>query len=76
VLLERYRPQGAAYAVAVEAVLGVGAVKEVCFIPARSRGEAVRLLVGDDLRALARAEIIAAAGAGRALATDELAAES
>ena len=76
VLLERYRPQGAAYAVAVEAVLGVGAVKDVCFVPARARGEAVHVPVDDDLRALARAEIVAAAGAGRALAPDELAAES
>ena len=76
VLLERYRPQGAAYAVAVESVLGAGAVKDVCFVPARARGEAVRVPVDDDLRALARAEILAAAGAGRALAPDELAAES
>ena len=76
VLLERYRPQGAAYAVAVEAVLGGGAVKDVCFVRARAGGEAIHVPVDDELRALARAEIVAAAGAGRALAPDELAAES
>jgi ATP-dependent exoDNAse (exonuclease V) beta subunit len=72
-LLARYRPQGAAYAVAVEAVLGAGAVKDVCFVRARACGEAVHVPVDDELRALARAEIVAAAGAGRALAPDGLA---
>ena len=44
--------------------------------PGPRRGEAVHVPVDDELRALARAEIVAAAGAGRALAPDELAAES
>jgi len=48
----------------------------VCFVRARADGEAVHVPVDDELRALARAEIAAAAGAGRALAPDELAAES
>ena len=74
-LLQRYRPQGAAYALAVEAVLGEGAVREVAFIPARAGGAPVVVPVDDDLRALARSEIGAAAGDGRAVAQDELAAD-
>ena len=74
-LLARYRPQGAAYALAVEAVLGEGAVREVAFIPARAGGAPVVVPVDGELRALARREVRAAAGAGRALAPDELAAD-
>jgi ATP-dependent helicase/nuclease subunit A len=77
VLLARYRPQGAAYALAVEAVLGEGLVREVCFVAARAvqaDGAAlvVRVPVGDGLRAEARREIAAAAVTGVALRPDEL----
>jgi PD-(D/E)XK nuclease superfamily len=72
VLLERYRPQGAAYALAAEAALGEGSVREVCFIAARCGGRVVTVSVDDELRAEARREIAAAAAAGRALAPDEL----
>lgn len=71
VLLDRYRPQGAAYAVAVEAAVG-GVVREVVFVAARADGLAVRVPVDGELRALARAEIAAAAVAGRAVTADEL----
>ena len=77
VLLERYRPQGAAYALAVEAVLGEGSVREVCFVAARAQqpdGSAlvVTVPVDDGLRAEARREIAAAAAGGRPLRQDEL----
>ena len=71
VLQERYEPQGAAYALAVEAATG-GVVREVCFVAARANGLVVRVPVDDGLRERARAEIAAAAGAGRALRPDEL----
>jgi ATP-dependent exoDNAse (exonuclease V) beta subunit len=71
VLLERYRPQGAAYALAAEAVLGHGAVREVVFIAARADGLAVTVPVDEELRALARAEVRAAACGGRAVVADE-----
>jgi len=73
VLLGRYRPQGAAYALAAEAVLGEGSVREVCFVAARAGGHVVSVPVDDELRAEARREIGAAAGAGRAVSPDELA---
>ena len=73
VLLSRYRPQGAAYALAAEAVLGEGSVREVCFVAARAGGLVVSVPVDDELRAEARREIGAAAGAGRAVSPDELA---
>jgi len=77
VLLARYRPQGAAYALAVEAVLGAGAVREVCFVAARALqpgGAAlvITMPVDDGLRAEARREVGAAAAAGRPVARDEL----
>lgn len=77
VLLARYRPQGAAYALAVEAVLGEGRVREVCFIAARAAhadgaAHVVRVPVDDGLRAEARREIVAAAAAGVAVRADEL----
>ncbi len=73
VLLARYRPQGAAYALAAEAALGEGSVREVCFIAARAGGRVVTVLVDDELRSEARREIAAAAAAGRPLRPDELA---
>jgi ATP-dependent helicase/nuclease subunit A len=75
VLLSRYRPQGAAYALAAESVLGEGSVREVCFVAARSDGHVVSVPVDDQLRAEAIREIGAAADAGRAVRPDELAAE-
>jgi hypothetical protein len=77
VLLARYRPQGAAYALAAEAVLGVDRVREVCFVAARAvqadgAAHVVRVPVDDDLRAEARREIAAAAAAGVAVRPDEL----
>jgi len=72
VLLDRYRPQGAVYAVAVEAATG-GVVGEVVFIAAAADGLVVRIPVDDRLRALARREVGAAAGDGRAVCPDELA---
>ena len=75
VLLSRYRPQGAAYALAAESVLGEGSVREVCFVAARADGQVVSVPVDDELRAEALREIRAAADAGRAVRPDELAAE-
>ena len=78
VLLARYRPQGAAYALAAEAVLGEGSVRAVCFVAARAvQADGAALVitvpVDDDLRAEARREIRAAAAEGRPLRPDELA---
>jgi ATP-dependent exoDNAse (exonuclease V) beta subunit len=80
VLLSRYRPQGAAYALAAESVLGDDAVREVCFVAARAirpDGSAlvITVPVDDELRAVARREIAAAAAAGRAVSDDELVGE-
>jgi ATP-dependent exoDNAse (exonuclease V) beta subunit len=80
VLLARYRPQGAAYALAAESVLGEGSVREVCFVAARAVGHdgaalVITVPVDDELRAEARREIEAAAAGGRALRDDELGAE-
>ncbi len=79
VLLARYRPQGAAYALAAESVLGDGSVREVCFVAARAvqpDGSALVITVpmDEELRAEARREIAAAAAAGGAIAADELSA--
>ncbi len=71
VLRQRYQPQGAAYALAVEAATGEQ-VREVCFVAARADGVVVHVPVDDRLRAAATREIGAAAGAGRALSPDEL----
>jgi hypothetical protein len=71
VLRERYTPQGAAYAVAVEAATH-GVVREVVFVAARSDGLVVTVPVDDALRDLARAEVAAAALAGRAVRPDGL----
>ena len=75
VLRERYTPQGAAYAVAVEAATG-GVVREVVFVAAAAAdGLVVTVPVDDALRDLARREVAAAVGEGRAVRADELAAE-
>ncbi len=71
VLLERYRSQGAAYALAVEAATG-DRVREVAFVAARAEGRVVSIPVDDELRAFAEGEIGAAAGAGRAIRSEEL----
>jgi ATP-dependent helicase/nuclease subunit A len=74
VLRERYTPQGAAYAVAVEAATE-GVVGEVVFVAAAAAdGLVVTVPVDDELRALARSEVDAAVGEGRAVRADELAA--
>jgi hypothetical protein len=80
VLLARYRPQGAAYAVAAEALLGAGSVQSVCFVAARAvqpdgAAHVVTVSVDEEVRAEARREIAAAAAAGRALLPDELGAD-
>jgi hypothetical protein len=75
VLLQRYSPQGAAYAVAAEAVLGRGAVREVVFVAARAGGLDVHVPVDDALRASAVTDIATAAGAGHAVAEHELTGE-
>ena len=72
-LLERYGPQGAAYAVAVERATG-GVVREVVFVAARAGGREVRVPVDDALRARVAGEVGAAAAEGRALRPDELSA--
>jgi len=75
VLRERYTPQGAAYAVAVEATTG-GVVRDVVFVAAAAEdGLVVTVPVDDALRDLARSEIEAAVGEGRAVRADELVAE-
>lgn len=83
VLLERYRPQGAAHAVAVEAALAAagacgdgGLVREVVFVAARSPGAdgaalVVRVPVDDELRALVSREIGAAVVDGRAISEED-----
>jgi len=72
VLRERYTPQGAAYAVAIEAATG-GVVCEVNFVAASTGdGLIVTVPVDDTLRALACSEVEAAVGEGRAIRGDEL----
>jgi ATP-dependent helicase/nuclease subunit A len=73
VLRERYAPQGAAYAVAVEAATN-GVVRHVVFVAA-AEGLVVIVPVDDALRDLARREVDAAVGEGRAIRADELTAE-
>ena len=72
VLRDRYTPQGAAYALAVEAATG-GAVREVVFVAAAADGLAVPVPVDDALRESARAAVRAAADEGRAVRADSLA---
>ncbi|HZL64084.1 MAG TPA: PD-(D/E)XK nuclease family protein, partial [Thermoleophilia bacterium] len=71
VLRERYAPQGAAYAVAIEAATG-GVVREVVFVAARAGGVAVHIRVDAALRASVAREVDAAVSAGRAIRPDEL----
>jgi len=73
VLRERYTPQGAAYAVAVELATG-RTVREVVFVAAAD-GLVVAVPVDDALRDLARSEVDEAVGEGRAVRADELATE-
>jgi len=75
VLRERYAPQGAAYAVAVE-LATQRPVREVVFVAAAVApdGLVVTIAVDDALRDLARREVEAAVGEGRAIGADELAA--
>ena len=73
-LRERYAPQGAAYAVAVEAATG-GVVREVVVVAARAGGLAVRIPVDAELRESVAREVEAAVGEGRAINSDELAAD-
>jgi ATP-dependent helicase/nuclease subunit A len=70
-LLERYTPQGAAYAVAVEAASG-GVVREVAFVAAAAGGLVVTVPVDERLRELVGFEIAAAAEEGRPIRADEL----
>ncbi len=75
VLRERYAPQGAAYAVAVEAATG-GVVREVVFVAAAAGGLVAAVPVDDALRDLARDEVRAAAYAGCPVASDEVTAQA
>ena len=74
VLRERYEPQGAAYALAVEAATGARRARGLLRRRQRRTGSWSRVPVDDALRARARQEVGAAAAAGRALRPDELAA--
>jgi hypothetical protein len=71
-LRERYSPQGAAYAVAVERATG-RRVREVVLVAAAAGGLEVRVAVDDALRAAVAREVGAAVGEGRAVRADELA---
>jgi len=71
VLLERYTPQGAAYAVAVEAATG-GVVREVVFVGAAADGSVVTVPVDDALRARVGGDVRAALAERRAIGADEL----
>ncbi|HJW75268.1 MAG TPA: 3'-5' exonuclease, partial [Thermoleophilia bacterium] len=66
VLRERYAPQGAAYAVAVEAATG-GVVRDVVFVAAAAGGLVVAVPVDETLRDLALREVVAAVSDGRAI---------
>jgi ATP-dependent exoDNAse (exonuclease V) beta subunit len=70
-LLERYTPQGAAYAVAVEAATGT-VVREVAFVAAAAGGLVVTVPVDDAVRALVAGEVSAALQQGRAIRADGL----
>jgi ATP-dependent helicase/nuclease subunit A len=70
-LLARYTPQGAAYAVAVEAATG-RVVREVVFIAPAAGGLVVTVPVDEALRALVAGEVSAALREGRAIGADEL----
>ncbi|MEE4276311.1 MAG: 3'-5' exonuclease, partial [Thermoleophilia bacterium] len=70
-LLERYTPQGAVYAVAVEAATGA-AVREVAFVAAAAAGLVVTVPIDDAVRAVAATEVAAAVQEGRAIRADGL----
>ena len=70
-LRERYSPQGAAYAVAIEAATGE-VVREVVFVAARAGGLDIHIPVDDALRASVAREVDVAVSAGRAIRPDEL----
>ena len=70
-LLERYTPQGAAYAVAVEAATG-GVVREVAFVAAAAGGVVVTVPVDAALRGRVAGEVAAALRRGGAIRADEL----
>jgi ATP-dependent helicase/nuclease subunit A len=70
-LRERYAPQGAAYALAVEAATGA-AVAEVVFVAASADGAAVVLPVDEALRARARTAVRDAVRAGQVALADEV----
>ena len=78
VLRERYTPQGAAYALAVEAATG-DTVREVAFVAAAAGVDGAPLVISvpvdDQLRGLARTEVEAAVVGARAIRPDELGAD-
>jgi ATP-dependent helicase/nuclease subunit A len=71
-LRERYAPQGAAYAVAVEKATG-RAVREVVLVAAAADGLTVHVPVDEELRASVAEEVAAAVNEGRAIRSDETA---
>ena len=74
-LRARYEPQGAAYALAVEAAVGEP-VREVVFVAAAAAGLEIVVPVSDELRERARRAIAAAGAHGVAVARDELGGEA
>ena len=74
VLRARYEPQGAAYALAVEAATG-DRVREVVFVAAAT-GLQIVVAVSDELRERARQDVAAAGASGVAVARDELSGEA
>jgi ATP-dependent helicase/nuclease subunit A len=71
----RYEPQGAAYALAVEAAVGEP-VREVVFVAAAAAGLEIVVPVSDELRERARRAVAAAGAHGVAVARDELCGEA
>ena len=74
-LRARYAPQGAAYALAVEAATGEP-VREVVFVAAAAAGLEIVVPVSDQLRERARRDVVAAGAHGVAVAGDELGGEA
>jgi hypothetical protein len=74
-LRARYAPQGAAYALAVEAATGEP-VREVVFVAAAAAGLEIVVPVSDQLRGRARRDVVAAGAHGVAVAGDELGEEA
>jgi len=71
VLRERYSPQAAAYAVAVEKATG-RTVREVVLVAASAGGEAIRIAVDDALRATVARDVRQAVTESRAVVQEEL----